>query len=65
MPGALELCFIASISLMQVMQRLSDHGTPIECGPIPRTGAQGPIRSVYVRDPDANLIEIFEHLPQK
>lgn len=64
MPGALDLCFIASIPLDQVMDRLQTHGVALECGPIQRTGAQGPIRSVYVRDPDSNLIEISEYLAQ-
>lgn len=60
-PGALDLCFIASVPLAQVQQRLSGHGVAIECGPVPRTGARGPIVSVYVRDPDQNLIEISEY----
>ncbi|MGV8864625.1 MAG: VOC family protein [Pseudomonas sp.] len=59
-PGALDLCFIASIPLEQVMARLSAANWPIVEGPIMRTGATGPIRSVYVRDPDLNLIEISE-----
>ena len=57
-PGALDLCFIATVPLAQVQARLAEHGVPIECGPVQRTGATGPIRSVYVRDPDHNLIEI-------
>lgn len=57
-PGALDLCFIAAMSLDAVQARLAEHGVPIECGPVLRTGATGPIRSVYVRDPDHNLIEI-------
>ncbi|ROR49000.1 VOC family protein [Diaphorobacter sp. C33] len=61
LPGALDLCFIASIPLAQVQQRLAEHGIAIECGPVPRTGARGPILSVYVRDPDHNLIEISEY----
>ncbi|WP_284466664.1 VOC family protein [Diaphorobacter nitroreducens] len=61
LPGALDLCFIASIPLAQVQQRLAEHGIPIECGPVQRTGARGPILSVYVRDPDHNLIEISEY----
>lgn len=61
LPGALDLCFIASIPLTQVQQRLAEHGIAIECGPVQRTGARGPIRSVYVRDPDHNLIEISEY----
>ena len=61
LPGALDLCFIASIPLTQVQQRLAEHGMAIECGPVQRTGARGPIRSVYVRDPDHNLIEISEY----
>lgn len=57
-PGALDLCFIAALPLDQVQQRLAAFGVPIECGPVPRTGARGPITSVYVRDPDHNLVEI-------
>jgi catechol 2,3-dioxygenase-like lactoylglutathione lyase family enzyme len=59
-PGALDLCFIASIPLDAVMERLRAHNWPILEGPVFRTGATSKIRSVYVRDPDLNLIEISE-----
>lgn len=59
-PGALDLCFIASQPLEAVIAHLQRHGWPIVEGPVMRTGATGPIRSVYVRDPDLNLIEIAE-----
>lgn len=61
-PGALDLCFIASSGLEQVIAQLQARRWPIVEGPIERTGATGPIRSVYVRDPDLNLIEISELL---
>jgi catechol 2,3-dioxygenase-like lactoylglutathione lyase family enzyme len=61
-PGALDLCFIASVPLEQVIARLAAHQWPIIEGPVMKTGATGPIRSVYVRDPDLNLIEISEQL---
>lgn len=61
-PGALDLCLIASISLDEVVAHLEAQQWPIIEGPIQRTGAMGPIRSVYVRDPDLNLIEISELL---
>lgn len=59
-PGALDLCFIASVPLGQVMARLQEHNIEIIEGPVQRTGAMSSIRSVYVRDPDLNLIEISE-----
>jgi catechol 2,3-dioxygenase-like lactoylglutathione lyase family enzyme len=59
-PGALDLCFLADESLDAVIRRLEEAGVLIELGPVPRTGATGPIRSVYVRDPDGNLVEIAE-----
>ena len=59
-PGALDLCFLASIPLQEVIARLEREHWPILEGPILRTGATQKIRSVYVRDPDLNLIEISE-----
>ncbi len=61
-PGSLDLCFITQIPLVTVIDRLQQHDWPILEGPVERTGACGPIRSVYVRDPDSNLIELSEAL---
>jgi catechol 2,3-dioxygenase-like lactoylglutathione lyase family enzyme len=60
-PGALDLCFIADRPLDEVIAILGERGIHIVEGPVDRTGAKGPIRSVYVRDPDLNLIEISEY----
>ena len=57
-PGSLDLCFLADCPLEDVIARLKKHGIVIEEGPSVRTGARFPIRSVYVRDPDDNLVEI-------
>ncbi|QUP56717.1 VOC family protein (plasmid) [Ralstonia syzygii] len=59
-PGALDLCFIAAIPLDAVIERLAQANWSIVEGPVARTGATQRIRSVYVRDPDLNLIEIAE-----
>lgn len=59
-PGSLDLCFIASVPLEEVIARLHEQSVPILEGPVMRTGATSRIRSVYVRDPDLNLIEISE-----
>ena len=57
-PGTLDLCFIAAVPLEEVIAKLKAGGVAIIEGPVMKTGATGPIRSVYVRDPDLNLIEI-------
>ncbi len=59
-PGTLDLCFIASVALEQVIAKLKAANVPILEGPVMKTGATGRIRSVYVRDPDLNLVEISE-----
>jgi catechol 2,3-dioxygenase-like lactoylglutathione lyase family enzyme len=57
-PGSLDLCFISSLPLDQVIERLHRSQIKIIEGPVAKTGANGAIRSVYVRDPDLNLVEI-------
>jgi len=57
-PGTLDLCFIAALPLDEVMQRLDAAGIEIIEGPVMKTGAVSKLHSVYVRDPDLNLIEI-------
>lgn len=59
-PGSLDLCFLADRPLEAVIARLRRENVAIEEGPVNRTGARFTIRSVYVRDPDGNLIEISE-----
>ncbi|BCX53562.1 MULTISPECIES: VOC family protein [Comamonas] len=59
-PGALDLCFLASVPLDEIIARLQQLSVPVAEGPVMRTGATSKIRSIYVRDPDLNLIEISE-----
>ena len=61
-PGSLDLCFIADRPISSVIESLQKENWPIIEGPIIRTGATSKINSVYVRDPDQNLIEISEIL---
>lgn len=60
-PGSADLCFITEDPLDDVIATLQEHGVTILEGPVDRTGATGTIRSVYVRDPDGNLVEISNY----
>ena len=60
-PGSADLCLIVDEPLDVVVAELAALGIPLEEGPVERTGARGPIVSVYIRDPDANLIELSNY----
>jgi catechol 2,3-dioxygenase-like lactoylglutathione lyase family enzyme len=57
-PGSADLCFLTSAPLTEVMRHLAACGVAVIEGPVQRSGATGPIVSVYFRDPDMNLIEV-------
>jgi catechol 2,3-dioxygenase-like lactoylglutathione lyase family enzyme len=61
-PGSLDLCFITSTPLDEVRRELCEKKIAIEVGPVERVGAVGTLLSVYVRDPDHNLIEIANYV---
>lgn len=61
-PGAADLCLITYATMEEILAHLDAQGVVVEEGPVQRTGATGPILSVYVRDPDANLIEVARYL---
>ena len=60
-PGAIDLCFITEHALEDVIAHLKAQGVAIIEGPVDKTGALGPMRSVYFRDPDGNLIEVSRY----
>lgn len=60
-PGSADVCLITTAPPEQVLAHLDAQHIAVEEGPVPRTGARGPITSVYIRDPDGNLIEIASY----
>jgi catechol 2,3-dioxygenase-like lactoylglutathione lyase family enzyme len=62
-PGSADICLIVDDPMSDILATLGAVGVPVEEGPIERTGATGPIISVYVRDPDANLVELSNYEP--
>ena len=60
--GSGDLCLISATALDDVIEHLQSCGVSIIEGPVDKTGATGPIRSVYFRDPDGNLIEVSEYI---
>ena len=60
--GAADLCFVAAVGVDDVVAHLHDCRVAVEAGPVEREGALGPMRSVYCRDPDGNLVEIASYL---
>ena len=62
LPGTLDICFLTERPLSDWIKIFNKNGLKIELGPVTKTGAKGPIESIYVRDPDKNLIEISNQL---
>lgn len=60
-PGAGDFCVLAAVPLDRVRAHLEREGIPLEAGPVARRGAQGPLTSLYFRDPDGNLVEVAEY----
>jgi catechol 2,3-dioxygenase-like lactoylglutathione lyase family enzyme len=60
-PGSADLCLIAATPIADVLVHLTECGLSVLEGPVARTGAVGPITSVYFRDPDNNLIEVANY----
>jgi catechol 2,3-dioxygenase-like lactoylglutathione lyase family enzyme len=61
LPGTQDLCFVVTVPPEEVMTHLAACNVAVELGPVAKEGALGPIRSVYCRDPDGNLIEIASY----
>jgi len=60
-PGSVDICLVVATLIGSVVAELRAHGVPIVEGPVDRTGARGAIRSVYLRDPDGNLVELANY----
>ena len=62
--GSADICLIVAENAAAIVAHLAVCGVPIEEGPVVRTGALGPVESIYVRDPDGNLIELARYFDE-
>ncbi len=62
LPGTLDICFLSDVPLTKWIKKFNSFNVKIEDGPSLKTGANGPINSIYIRDPDKNLIEISNQI---
>ena len=60
--GAIDICLLSDLPIQEWIKRFGSHNIPIENGPVQKTGATGPLMSIYVRDPDGSLIEISNQI---
>jgi catechol 2,3-dioxygenase-like lactoylglutathione lyase family enzyme len=61
-PGSADLCFLSDTPIATWQDHFALHNVPVTCGPVRRTGATGPLISLYISDPDGNLIELSNQL---
>lgn len=59
--GSLDLCLVLGCSIQEAVREIEDKGYPIELGPVARHGARGEMQSLYLRDPDGNLVELCSY----
>jgi len=64
LPGSTDLCFITETSIQQVVEHLHSSGITLLEGPTKRIGTTGPLLSIYIQDPDGNLLELSNHLKE-
>ena len=62
-PGSADLCFLVADPVDDVLRALEGAGIDVELGPVSRTGASGALTSIYIRDPDGNLVELSRLAP--
>lgn len=63
-PGSADFCFVTDAPLGDLIAHLAANNVAIEVGPVKRDGAIGEMTSIYFRDPDGNLVEVSEYLPE-
>jgi catechol 2,3-dioxygenase-like lactoylglutathione lyase family enzyme len=63
-PGSADLCFLTEVPIDEVIEHLRRNRVSLLAGPVSRTGATGPLRSVYFRDPDGNLLEVSNQVAE-